>query len=100
TPSRRTPYSRRHPRRLPRRHLGGAVTSGSAEPRGVVERQSGLLGLSLPAYSAWPLCPATMDGVTTLSPTPRSTVRRGKQRARTDRAALYAVLDAALGGHL
>jgi len=36
----------------------------------------------------------------TLSPTPRSTVRRGKQRARTDRADLYAVLDAALVCHL
>ena len=41
-----------------------------------------------------------MDGVTTLSPTPRSTVRRGKKRARTDRADLYAVLDAVLVCHL
>jgi hypothetical protein len=32
----------------------------------------------------------------TLSPTPRSTIRRGKDRARTDRAELYAVLDAGL----
>ena len=35
-----------------------------------------------------------------LSPTPRSTVRRGANRARTDRADLYAVLDAGLVGHL
>lgn len=41
-----------------------------------------------------------MDGVTTLSPTPRSTLRRHKERARTDRADLYAVLDAALVCHL
>jgi uncharacterized protein len=37
---------------------------------------------------------------TTLSPTPRSTVRRGAHRARTDRAELYAVLDAGLVCHL
>ncbi|MGY1665455.1 pyridoxamine 5'-phosphate oxidase family protein [Geodermatophilus sp. SYSU D00696] len=35
-----------------------------------------------------------------LSPTARSTVRRGAARARTDRADLYAVLDAGLVGHL
>lgn len=35
-----------------------------------------------------------------LSPTPRSTVRRGAKRARTDRGDLYAVLDAGLVGHL
>ncbi|MGY1830884.1 pyridoxamine 5'-phosphate oxidase family protein [Geodermatophilus sp. SYSU D01180] len=35
-----------------------------------------------------------------LSPTPRSTVRRGARRARTDRAELHAVLDAGLVGHL
>jgi nitroimidazol reductase NimA-like FMN-containing flavoprotein (pyridoxamine 5'-phosphate oxidase superfamily) len=35
-----------------------------------------------------------------LSPTDRSTVRRGAKRARTDRAELYAVLDAGLVGHL
>ncbi|HEY0447847.1 pyridoxamine 5'-phosphate oxidase family protein, partial [Actinophytocola sp.] len=35
-----------------------------------------------------------------LSPTPRSTVQRGKKRAVTDRAALYAVLDAGLICHL
>ena len=35
-----------------------------------------------------------------LSPTARSTVRRGAKRARTDRADLYAVLDAGLVGHL
>jgi uncharacterized protein len=35
-----------------------------------------------------------------LSPTDRSTVRRGARRARTDRAELYAVLDAGLVGHL
>ncbi|MCZ2827953.1 pyridoxamine 5'-phosphate oxidase family protein [Modestobacter sp. VKM Ac-2986] len=37
---------------------------------------------------------------TPLSPTARSTVRRGARRARTDRAELYAVLDAGLVGHL
>jgi nitroimidazol reductase NimA-like FMN-containing flavoprotein (pyridoxamine 5'-phosphate oxidase superfamily) len=37
---------------------------------------------------------------TPLSPTARSTVRRGAVRARTDRAELYAVLDAGLVGHL
>jgi nitroimidazol reductase NimA-like FMN-containing flavoprotein (pyridoxamine 5'-phosphate oxidase superfamily) len=36
----------------------------------------------------------------TLSPTPRSTIRRGKNRAVTDRAALTAVLDAGLVCHL
>ena len=35
-----------------------------------------------------------------LSPTARSTVRRGARRARTDRTDLYAVLDAGLVGHL
>jgi nitroimidazol reductase NimA-like FMN-containing flavoprotein (pyridoxamine 5'-phosphate oxidase superfamily) len=35
-----------------------------------------------------------------LSPTARSTVRRGAGRARADRAELYAVLDAGLVGHL
>ena len=35
-----------------------------------------------------------------LSPTPRSTVRRGARRARSDRSDLYAVLDAGLVGHL
>lgn len=38
--------------------------------------------------------------MTTLSPTPRSTVRRLGNRARTDRADLYAVLDAGLVCHL
>ena len=38
--------------------------------------------------------------MTTLSPTPRSTVRRLRDRARTDRADLYEVLDAALICHL
>lgn len=38
--------------------------------------------------------------MTTLSPTPRSTVRRGKERARSDRADLHAVLDAGLVCHL
>ncbi|SDE33359.1 hypothetical protein SAMN05660485_00608 [Blastococcus fimeti] len=41
-----------------------------------------------------------MDDVATLSPTHRSTVRRGAKRARTDRADLHAVLDAGLVGHL
>jgi hypothetical protein len=36
----------------------------------------------------------------TLSPTPRSTVRRNSRRARTDRAELYALLDEALICHL
>ncbi len=36
----------------------------------------------------------------TLSPTPRSTIQRGKNRAVTDRAALAAVLDAGLICHL
>ena len=35
-----------------------------------------------------------------LSPTSRSTVRRGAKRARTERADLHAVLDAGLVGHL
>ncbi|MGH3762577.1 pyridoxamine 5'-phosphate oxidase family protein [Actinophytocola sp.] len=35
-----------------------------------------------------------------LSPTPRSTIRRGKNRAVTDRSALYAVLDAGIVCHL
>ena len=50
-----------------------------------------------------PLGQAIVVGVTTappLSPTPRSTVRRGAKRARSDRAELYAVLDAGLVGHL
>ena len=38
--------------------------------------------------------------MTPLSPTPRSTVRRIAERGRTDRAELYAVLDAGLVGHL
>ncbi|HET9140794.1 pyridoxamine 5'-phosphate oxidase family protein [Actinophytocola sp.] len=38
--------------------------------------------------------------VTPLSPTPRSTVHRGKNRAVTDRADLHAVLDAGLICHL
>jgi nitroimidazol reductase NimA-like FMN-containing flavoprotein (pyridoxamine 5'-phosphate oxidase superfamily) len=41
-----------------------------------------------------------MDAAPPLSPTPRSTVRRGANRARTDRADLHAVLDAGLVGHL
>jgi nitroimidazol reductase NimA-like FMN-containing flavoprotein (pyridoxamine 5'-phosphate oxidase superfamily) len=41
-----------------------------------------------------------MDTAPPLSPTARSTVRRGAHRARTDRAELYAVLDASLVGHL
>jgi hypothetical protein len=38
--------------------------------------------------------------MTTLSPTPRSTVHRGKNRAVADREALYRVLDAGLICHL
>jgi len=41
-----------------------------------------------------------MTAVAPLSPTARSTVRRAPARARTDRADLYAVLDAGLIGHL
>ena len=41
-----------------------------------------------------------MDAAPPLSPTERSTVRRGAKRARTHRADLYAVLDAGLVGHL
>ncbi|WP_346620164.1 pyridoxamine 5'-phosphate oxidase family protein [Blastococcus montanus] len=41
-----------------------------------------------------------MDTAAPLSPTDRSTVRRGSKRARSDRADLYAVLDAGLIGHL
>src|ERR671929_1449752 len=41
-----------------------------------------------------------MASTTPLSPTPRSRVRRHGDRARTDRAELYAVLDAGLVGHL
>ncbi|WP_448641171.1 pyridoxamine 5'-phosphate oxidase family protein [Geodermatophilus sp. URMC 63] len=41
-----------------------------------------------------------MTATTPLSPTARSTVRRGAARARTDRAELHAVLDAGLVGHL
>lgn len=37
---------------------------------------------------------------TSLSPTDRSTIRRGAHRARTDRAELYAALDAGLVCHL
>lgn len=43
------------------------------------------------------VAPTTTDE---LSPTERSTVRRGARRARTDRAELHAVLDAGLVGHL
>src|SRR4051812_33924325 len=41
-----------------------------------------------------------MTAAPPLSPTERSTVRRGAKRARTDRRDLYAVLDAGLVGHL
>lgn len=41
-----------------------------------------------------------MTAAPPLSPTARSTVRRGAARARTERAELYAVLDAGLVGHL
>lgn len=41
-----------------------------------------------------------MDTAPPLSPTLRSTIRRGANRARTDRTELYAVLDAGLVGHL
>ncbi len=38
--------------------------------------------------------------ITALSPTPRSTVNRGRKRARSDRAELYALLDSCLICHL
>ena len=41
-----------------------------------------------------------MDVTAPLSPTARSTVRRGAKRARTDRAELHALLDEGLVGHL
>jgi nitroimidazol reductase NimA-like FMN-containing flavoprotein (pyridoxamine 5'-phosphate oxidase superfamily) len=41
-----------------------------------------------------------MPPLAPLSPTERSTVRRGAKRARTDRGDLYAVFDAGLVGHL
>lgn len=41
-----------------------------------------------------------MTTTTSLSPTARSTVSRGRQRARTDRTDLYTVLDAGLVCHL
>ncbi|TKJ32219.1 pyridoxamine 5'-phosphate oxidase family protein [Blastococcus sp. CCUG 61487] len=41
-----------------------------------------------------------MTAAAPLSPTARSTIRRGARRARTDRAELHAVLDAGLVGHL
>ncbi|MGX7824858.1 pyridoxamine 5'-phosphate oxidase family protein [Actinokineospora sp. 24-640] len=47
-----------------------------------------------------PLDAPRVDLVSDLSPTERSTVRRGKARAVTDRAALRAVLDAGLVCHL
>jgi hypothetical protein len=58
------------------------------------------IGKSWPFQDATVL--ATLGSVThqTLSPTPRSTVRRGSNRAVTDRSALYAVLDAGLICHL
>ena len=41
-----------------------------------------------------------IDGMDRLSPTSRSTVRRGAERALSDREELYAVLDSGLVGHL
>jgi len=43
---------------------------------------------------------ATMDADLPLSTTPRTTLHRARERARTDRADLYAVLDAGLICHL
>jgi hypothetical protein len=43
---------------------------------------------------------STTSAAPPLSPTPRSTVRRGARRARTDRAELYATLDTGLVCHL
>ncbi|MPR00564.1 pyridoxamine 5'-phosphate oxidase family protein [Modestobacter sp. I12A-02628] len=47
-----------------------------------------------------PRPPTGQPAAAALSATPRSTIRRGARRARTDRAELYAVLDAGLVGHL
>ncbi|MGW5052113.1 pyridoxamine 5'-phosphate oxidase family protein [Actinokineospora sp. NPDC004072] len=47
-----------------------------------------------------PLDGNRVDPVTDLSPTDRSTIRRGKARAVTDRAVLHQVLDAGLVCHL
>ncbi|WP_166351235.1 pyridoxamine 5'-phosphate oxidase family protein [Phytoactinopolyspora limicola] len=41
-----------------------------------------------------------MASSTPLSPTPRSTVKRGRQRAQTDRATLHGILDSCLICHL
>lgn len=50
--------------------------------------------------ATWLVRLASVTAAPPLSPTARSTVRRGATRARTDRAELYAVLDAGLVGHL
>jgi uncharacterized protein len=50
--------------------------------------------------SAQPSTTAPPDGAPPLSPTARSTIRRGARRARVDRADLHAVLDAGLVCHL
>lgn len=47
-----------------------------------------------------PLGCFTLRGMTSLSPTPRTTLGRKKHRAATDRATLHAVLDEALICHL
>jgi uncharacterized protein len=44
--------------------------------------------------------PTALSSTPPLSPTDRSTIRRGAHRARTDRAELYAVLDTGLICHL
>src|SRR5262249_28870025 len=62
--------------------------------------------LLVSGHSRMPLAPATLETMELLSPTKplspteRSTVRRGANRARTDRADLYAVLGAGLICHL
>jgi len=49
---------------------------------------------------AEPAAQSARSGTSPLSPTARTTVRRGRQRARSERCDLYDVLDAALVCHL
>ena len=111
-PGRRQPVPDPHrarPRRRPQRvgELNGerhAARPGPATSGG--RSTSGLFKSTRNGPRRMPLT-AHADEVTTatsptapLSPTARSTVRRGAGRARTDRAELYAVLDAGLVCHL
>jgi nitroimidazol reductase NimA-like FMN-containing flavoprotein (pyridoxamine 5'-phosphate oxidase superfamily) len=59
------------------------------------------LAFRISVFLALSGCHFTGDpGTVNLSPTPRSTIQRGKKRAVTDREALAAVLDAGLVCHL